>query len=402
MVDITGDITQLGAADQARLCAEVQLGRDMRMQSRGKPVLASFNGNESNNSSTYQLWLHSIKGLMADGGYHESIIREAVRRSLAGQAAQVLINLDYDVCLDDILDALDLVYGDVSDRTATWQEFYNARQGRNEQLVEWFNRLQSILRKASMNETKSKVEKDEMLKTHLWMYLSDSRLRDASRHIYDDKDIPVNTLFSYLRRQSETAGLSDGKRAQTMVMTNIETPQNDILTRLGELEKLFKQSLMVRNNGGEVSASTFRCWECDKTGHRRAECPRRRELHHDTQSRDRNYPRYQRQHDIPYQPLHETRYQPRYNAQYQPNYDTQYRPRNTPQDQPRQATSYFPPNHTLYNDVRYESSYARPHSQTNAARGEPARYYVANRQQAMNEGATAYNAEERWYMEQGN
>ena len=170
----------------------------------------TFAGNETAKGGChYDLWKYEVECLVKDGAHREEVIRQAIRRSLKGEAAHVLKRLGPQATVTQILQKFDGVYGMVEAGEDTLAEFYSAKQEKGEEVSAWGCRLEELLDRA-MNV--GKKDTDEMLHKRFWMGLL-PKLKEASRHKYDtitDFDrlqVVVRSITHKFKRESETADL---------------------------------------------------------------------------------------------------------------------------------------------------------------------------------------------------
>ena len=90
------------------------------------PRLAVFSGDGKDVS--YEHWRFEVRGLQRDAVYSDAIILQAIRRSLRGKAADVILHLGEDVQITQILGKLDQIFGNVLPSENILEKFYIARQ----------------------------------------------------------------------------------------------------------------------------------------------------------------------------------------------------------------------------------------------------------------------------------
>ena len=74
------------------------------------------------------------------------MIMQAVRRSLKGTTAEVLLNLGAQVQPDEVIEECDIIFGNVLTNEAILEEFYTCRQRDRKAAVEWGCRVESLLK----------------------------------------------------------------------------------------------------------------------------------------------------------------------------------------------------------------------------------------------------------------
>ena len=146
------------------------------------PRISIFSGN-SKGATQFDLWRYEVQCLK--GQYSESIILQAIRRSLRGEASKVLLCLGTEASVDDIVLKLDSIYGDVQRKETILAEFYSARQQVKETVADWGCRIEELINKVDRISPLDVHVKDEMLRNIFWHGLHQS-LKNISGHKYDN------------------------------------------------------------------------------------------------------------------------------------------------------------------------------------------------------------------------
>jgi hypothetical protein len=121
---------------------------------------------------------------LMDPSYTKEQKEFAIRRSLTGSAARLVIYQGHDKPIGKILDVLDSVYGTVDNKEQLLAEFYCARQRDDEDVTTWSNRLQDILGKGLEKGLVDYRDMNAMLHAMLWRGLR-QELKDISGHKHD-------------------------------------------------------------------------------------------------------------------------------------------------------------------------------------------------------------------------
>jgi len=225
-VDLTKEWSEMSVSEQASVRTEVLMGRENRSQNQRVPTLPCFSGEDGmRNEVEYAIWKHAVEGLLVDPLYTDQLIAAAIKRSISGQAAQVLRSVGHRASAQTMVAQLDIAYGDITTQASTWQHFYNAKQSRNETLLAWYTRLQDLLEKAAENTTLPNKEKDKILKIQFWKNLFSDRLKEGSRHQYDNDKMSHVELFTYLRRYKEEETQEPRIRTQMQIAETSELEQ---------------------------------------------------------------------------------------------------------------------------------------------------------------------------------
>ena len=161
------------------------------------PKFTVFSGEEPKpkTEATYEEWLYEVQCVQKDGVYSDQAIGQAIRKSLKGQAKQVLMPIWTAVTIEQILNKLEAVFGNVATGESVMQEFYTATQNQGETVTAWSLRLEDIVQKAVKKGHVRKEEKDKKLRDRFWNYLRNERLKNATRTKYEKL-----TNFEDLRR----------------------------------------------------------------------------------------------------------------------------------------------------------------------------------------------------------
>ena len=155
----------------------------MEYPSTWKPPLriSAFSG-DGKGDTTYELWKYEVTCLMKEGHSREALMM-AVRRSLKGEAATVLMRLGPDILVQDVIAKFDSIYGNVLETEDILAEFYSAKQKDTEDCAAWSMRLEDLINKAITKGKVSPASANEMLRTMFYKGLRQD-LRDISGHLF--------------------------------------------------------------------------------------------------------------------------------------------------------------------------------------------------------------------------
>ncbi|KAK3101184.1 hypothetical protein FSP39_001606 [Pinctada imbricata] len=145
------------------------------------PRISIFSGNPKS-TVTFDLWRYEVQCLHEQ--YSESAIRQAIRRSIKGEASKVLLCLGPDASVQDIISKLDCIYGSVERKEKLLADFYSASQQPNETVADYACRLQEIISRVDHIAPIDIHEKESMLRNVFWHGLK-PHLKVASGHKFD-------------------------------------------------------------------------------------------------------------------------------------------------------------------------------------------------------------------------
>lgn len=149
------------------------------------PRLSTFSGDDSSKTDvSFDLWKYEVSCLLEDKLHPEEAIRQAIRRSLRGQAARAARNVGLKADSRAILEKLEAVFGTVEVGQTLLSEFYAARQKKGEDVASWGCRLEDMVNRMQDQGLIPDREANDMLRTQFWTNLN-QRLKDSSRHKFD-------------------------------------------------------------------------------------------------------------------------------------------------------------------------------------------------------------------------
>ena len=100
---------------------------------------------------------------------------------MKGQAKQILMPLGTAVTIEQTLNKLEAVFGNVATVDSVMQEFYTAAPNQGETVTAWSLRFENIVQKAVRKGHVRKEKKDKKLRDRFWNYLRNDRLKNATR-----------------------------------------------------------------------------------------------------------------------------------------------------------------------------------------------------------------------------
>ena len=215
------------------------------------PKLPYFSGKVEPNGTPYDVWRYDVECLQSNREYSEDMIAEAIRRSLKGDAAMVMVRLGSKASRMELLMKLDGLYGNVATESSLLTQFYAANQREGEDIAAWSLRLENLIQKVQDQGLISAGTRKEMLRTKIWTGLTNEELKHATRHRYDTiRD--VDELIIVLRSmEQETLSMKkpdreDKKKVKVQAIQKTETDLTqktlqDLGDRLEKIEKDIKE-----------------------------------------------------------------------------------------------------------------------------------------------------------------
>ena len=145
------------------------------------PRLSVFTGEDSKGSVTFLQWKGELVQLAKSEVYQERILRTAARRSLKGDAGEVMDSLGDGASVMDIISKLEGYYGVVEDGTTLVQQFWQLRQGFHDSVSKYARELEVALTKATKKGGIGLGDANKALCAQFWKGLRDERVRNALR-----------------------------------------------------------------------------------------------------------------------------------------------------------------------------------------------------------------------------
>ena len=251
--------------------------------------LSNFSGEKAKGEVSFEQWRYEVKGMVRDKIYPEAIILQAVRRSLRGTAADILLHLGETVSVDDVLGKFEKVFGNILPPEAILEKFFSAKQIDGERVATWACRLEDILAKLqdTQDESSPLVDKSAaatMLRNKFFSGLRMGQIKNAIRHQFDSKksyeDLLVTARVAELETDSEQktvkahqATTVDGAMAAKLDM--LLAGMDAMEKRMSALEQRQRGPAASRNPAGSYQPRPFvgRCYGCGQEGHPRTRCP---------------------------------------------------------------------------------------------------------------------------------
>lgn len=219
------------------------------------PQLPFFSGENQKGEVSFEVWKFELNCLIRECIYPNSLILQALRKSLKSKARDILLTLNETSTPSDVLLKLEGIYGNVSSNEVLMQQFYLERQKADESVADYSIRIENLLRRATQSRHIQDSIKNEMLCSKLWNGLKDPLLKNSSRYKYEvEKDF--NNLRREIRSIEQDLQSSDNtttdrqgpKQLQQSAETNTTDQKLDGLFQQMKLLKQKMDSLETRLN----------------------------------------------------------------------------------------------------------------------------------------------------------
>ena len=283
-------------------------GEMARKQTLAFPKLNMYSGTEmpGKREVTFKAWRYEVKSLCAS--HEESVVKEAMIRSLREPTATVLRGLPTNATVKEILRCMEQRCNPTVDAHVMLKEFNNMTQGSKESAAAYITKLEAALHRIhtkhpdKIGESRAQV----MLKRGCYQGLRDG-LKESLRYLYDN---PTKTYEDLVEKVIQIDGEKSGRQnvvSKSRIIDNEpklgdtvsqDTPSpiqeliNVLMAALQTDKKKVPQgkgklpnkqagagsALLAPSPGntqvkGRVDRATARCNKCSGIGHFARECP---------------------------------------------------------------------------------------------------------------------------------
>ena len=107
------------------------------------PKLSIFSGEKVKDEASFEQWSYELQSLRKT--YSESGLREGIKRSLRGAAADTVHNMGPEANLDSIIKKFTIIYGNAESYDILMGDFYRASQGEEESVTSFATCIEGLL-----------------------------------------------------------------------------------------------------------------------------------------------------------------------------------------------------------------------------------------------------------------
>lgn len=229
------------------------------------PRLSFFSGDSQKGEVSFEIWQAEVLSLR-EAGYLDAAIMYAVRRSLRGVAADLVLNLGVQASIDRVFDKFQRVFGTVSTPEVLLEQYYSSRQSVDESVATWACRLEELLRKLQDRGCQLEGQSVVMLRSKFWSGLKDASVKNAIRHLYDSRASYDDLLVAARRAEQEESSGSVSSHQMTSQASQYQT----LLDEISKLNKRIDDMTKRRNPNRPFKG---KCYNCFQIGHKKANCP---------------------------------------------------------------------------------------------------------------------------------
>ncbi|XP_077864102.1 modulator of apoptosis 1-like [Saccoglossus kowalevskii] len=162
---------------------------------------------------TFECWKYEVQCLLRDRVHSRKVLTQAIRKSVRGEAGQVVMGMGVDPTVEAIVAKLEGMYGVVDTGSALLQQFYNSKQESGETIAAYGCRMEVSIQRVCERGGIARSVLDETLRTVFWKGLWNQRIKDIVRHRYEtvrDFDELLRIMRVAEQEVSEQTGMHDG------------------------------------------------------------------------------------------------------------------------------------------------------------------------------------------------
>ena len=121
-------------------------------------------------------------------GFPEGMVLTAIKRSIKGQAQEIVLHMGKDATVNDIITRFDMMFGNVNPPHVLLAQYYSASQVPGESITDWYARLEDIASKITRKDgnVMSPNNYDILVNTQFWTKMCDERRKNALQHKFDE------------------------------------------------------------------------------------------------------------------------------------------------------------------------------------------------------------------------
>ena len=224
--------------------------------------------------ASYKVWKYQLEAIKDEESLTENQSKQIIRRSLCGEAAEVIVGLPVTATTSEIISTLEDNYGCDREKVDGWSRFHAATQKPDETVTTWQMRLIGLISDADPGNT-FKEHRDKLLITTFWSNLYNKDLKIATAYMRKSA-----TTFAEFFRAVKSEEPLYGKRhdampfKSTVCSTDMAELRDELEKMRVENDKLKKQlwESSTRDNRQSQRRQQIVCYHCGETGHIKPKC----------------------------------------------------------------------------------------------------------------------------------
>lgn len=194
------------------------------------PRISLFYGEQGKGEVSYATWKYEINCLLQEKSYSLEQILLGIRRSVKGQASDILRRLGTGADIDVILKKFEATYGEIDNPVSILKKLYSCEQKKDELLINYAARLEEVFAEAVDLKALTPVQEKDALKCVLYQGMKQA-LKQLCNYKFETIDDYDKFKIECRKIESEmTLNLKSTKK-------NDSTTQNQAMTKQPEKDE---------------------------------------------------------------------------------------------------------------------------------------------------------------------
>jgi hypothetical protein len=220
------------------------------------PRISLFYGEKGKGEVGYATWKYEIRCLLKEKSYTPEQILLGIRRSVKGQASDILRHLGISPSIDEILTKFEATYGDINTPVSILRNLYTCEQNKDEPFITYASRVEEIAAEAVELKAMTPVQ----VKTELNVVLY-SGMRQPLKQLcnymyntidnYEDFKVECRKVEAEMLKDNDKKNKKDDKpQSQAMTKQQLDSAESnqfsDMKNLLQEMNERIKKLEMEK------------------------------------------------------------------------------------------------------------------------------------------------------------
>jgi hypothetical protein len=239
------------------------------------PKLSIFSGDKD--KASFDVFEYEVRSLLRI--HSEEMVAEAIRRSVKGEAARIVMRVGEGAAVCKVLEKLRVRYGTVTTGETLLKQFYNGQQLPQESISQYSTRIEELLMKA---KSAGMVQQgtDRILINQFWSGLANESLKTTTMFLRDQVS-SFDEFTAAIRRAEEEVCKEKPLKANVQLHSNTTSLDN----KLDQIMKRLEQLEVGKPTGAAADKGPWQprrkrdpkelgpCYQCGEMGHLKFRCP---------------------------------------------------------------------------------------------------------------------------------